>query len=932
MRSVGLEMTRTMFAQIRNQIFANPNQEKPMVQNIRMMVLCSLFFGIGAVSLQAGEVVRLANDHIELTLSETGRVEQFLDRTSNIDYLDSNADRSFCLLRPQKTGSTLSPNQMTRDGDSLVFSFPETPIRVTLKIFADQISLTFELVKVEGGEFYALQFARVPLSIDITESDFAATAMSRKLNTTTLDLPGRSRILGGHCFQGLGIDGAGVILLGMPEKQLRKAMKSVVDSYPPGEMPVSKAGGPYALDNPKNQGAYIITSEPLTVENVDSWCEHLAKFGVNQVDFHHGRPFRQGDFHFNEKAYPNGIADFRKTSDALRKRGMIAGLHTYAEFLDPNCRFVSPVPHKDLDVMGRFSLAADLSADDKTVPVDESTAGVSEITGFFVRNSKVVRIGDELILFGKPNKEAPFGFSECTRGAYGTKISEHKKGEPVEHLTQFFHLFVPRPDSELFLEIARETARAYNEGGFEMIYLDALDGTWSIVEDKEHTWYYDALFVNEILKHTKTPPLLEYSTMNPSLWYARSRMGAWDSPHRGYERFIDLHAASNVANAERAYLPGQFGWLALCPTNGDNLKNYQYNIFFPEDVEYLGTKALAYGNGFSYLDIQKGDLKPAAFRNGAVLKNYDTLRRSGYFSSPIRERLKEKEKHFLLRQSKADDWFFLEANYGKAVLGDDRNTFEYVNPFAAQKPMIRIENRYLTSDYDADGAVELIPLDETEPGRALTSREFLEPLDLSKHLGLGLWVFGDGGRQQINVRLDSPPHLIPGHTDHLIDVDFEGWRYFSLVEADNGIGPAIAWPVPCGDSYDEFRQNVHYKSVSTARLMVVGEPKNLRFRTVKALAVRDETAVDPTIEIDGRSLTFRGKIKNGHYLEYDPETGRASVWDSFGNLMSEPEVSGEVPLLSNGTSKIRFSGKNESGAPSRVRITIRTQGEKISGR
>ncbi|MCL2305014.1 MAG: hypothetical protein FWC43_06680 [Planctomycetaceae bacterium] len=897
---------------------------------IGLALLCSC-----RQTLFAGESHQWETDHFQLVLSENAVAEHFLDRRSGTDHIGTKTP--FCILKLEKGGWDFPANHVERNvehrvehsvkhnGDLLTFSFSETPMTVKLRVTAEKSFLTFDVVEVAGGEFYSLQFAKIPLNIDDTKSDFAATAMSRKINTKTLDFPGRSRLLGGQCYRVIGYEGAGVMLLGLPEAKLRDAMKAVVDSYPPGEMPVSKAGGPYAMDNPKNRGSYIITSEPITEDQVEEWVDHLSKFGVDQVDFHQGTPFRQGDFHFNATAYPNGIADFRKTSEAFKKHGMVTGLHTYAEFLSPASRFVTPVPSKDLDVMRTFTLAEDLDGESKAIHVEESTADVSEITGFFVRNSKVVRIDDELILINRPQKEAPFGFAECTRGAYGTKVSAHAKGTPVDHLTQFFFLFAPKPESELFLEVARETAKTYNEGGFGMIYLDALDGTWSLVENKELTWYYDALFVNEILKHVGTPPLLEYSTFSPNLWYGRSRMGAWDSAHRGYQTFFDKHIATNLSSADRLYLPGQMGWLAICPSRGDNLDNFQYDTLFSEDVEYLGAKSMGHDYGLSYLDIQKSIATPATWRNGEILKNYDTLRKERYFSPETINRLQEPGKHFHLAKTGDDAWRLKEANYGHAVLTAEKTGFVYDNPFEKQVPMlIRIENRHQTLDDDA--GIELIPMEETQVVDKLVSQKFEKPIDLSGHLGFGVWVFGDGGGQQINIRFDSPHHLVSGHTDHFIDVDFEGWRYFSLAKAENGTRPDVKWPISCDNIYSEFRERVHYNSISEVHLMIVGDSKNLRFRTVKALPIREDRLIDPTLEINGQTVTFTGTIKNGHFMEYVPGN-RAVVYDSLGHEISEMAPSVRQIEIPCGKSTVRFSTKTESGKPAAVRITLGTIGE-----
>ena len=128
---------------------------------------------------------------------------------------------------------------------------------------------------------------------------------------------------------------------------------------------------------------------------------------------------------------------------------------------------------------------------------------------------------------------------------------------------------------------------------FDLLYLDAFDATWALVDDPELTWYYEALFVNEILKHTDTPPSLESSGLSCNLWYSVSRNGSWDSGTRGHKRFIDMHIESNLYSSDRLYLPGQIGWTALCPSKGDDADQLQYHVLFREDVEYYGAKMMA---------------------------------------------------------------------------------------------------------------------------------------------------------------------------------------------------------------------------------------------------------------------------------------------------------------------------------------------------
>lgn len=858
--------------------------------------------------------ISYATNHFQLLLSPNGQVERFTDLRNGTNYADTE-DSDFCRLRLRKETPGIAPDRMERKGDKLIFSFPGTSVTATLRVKASESYLIFDLVEIGGGDFYAFQFARVPLVIDYATDDFAACAMSRRLNTRTLDFSGRSNLLGGECFREIGYEKAGVFLLGMPEKQLRDAMKRVVDGYEPGQMPVSRAGGPYAMDHPKNRGSYIINSEPITKDQVGLWAARLESLGIDQIDFHQGYPFRQGDFVFNEKAYPNGISDFRQVSEEFARHGIITGLHTYSELVSSRSKYVTPVPHKDLDIIASFTLAEDLSETAETIRVEEPTADVASEMGFLLfRSSQIIRIDDEIIVFEKPMREAPWGFETCRRGAYGTKVSAHAKGAPVEQLNQVYGYFVAKKGSDLFFEIARETARTYNEGGFSMIYLDALDGTSGIVEDQEIRWYYEALFVNEILKYTKTPPLMEYSAFSPAIWSGRSRMGALDAPRRGYDLFFDRHVDYNREIADRLYLPAQIGWLMLCPSSGDD--NFQFHVFFRENAEYLGAQILAYDYGLSFLDI----LHPNARLAGDILKDYDSLRRAGHFSKGTLELLRNRDARFLLKND-GDEWFLSKANYTRTVLSPDQKEFTCRNPYHRQTPMIRIENRHTPAAYDSPEGTDLLPFDESNPVSGSIVREFEQPIDLSQRRGLGIWIHGDGGGQLVSIRVESPRHLVPAFTDHIVKADFTGWRYFALAEADNGT--LKEWPRDRESRLlEEFRETVHYGSISKVELRIDGDLTGLRFRSLRALPLIETPLINPVIATqDGKSISFRGSIENGCYMEYTPG-GRAVVRDAEGNETGEMTIGTPSFELSEGETALSFS--HDGAEERRVRITLRT--------
>ena len=259
------------------------------------------------------------------------------------------------------------------------------------------------------------------------------------------------------------------------------------------------------------------------------------------------------------------------------------------------------------------------------MPVAESTAEVSLVTAFFARNSVTLQIDDELITFGGVTKEAPFMFTGCKRGVLGTAAAAHAAGAPVYKLKECFGLFAPDADSTLLAEVAANTAETFNECGFDMIYLDALDGE-DILGGRENSWHYGSKFVFEIANRLERPALFEMSTFHHHLWYVRGRMGAWDHPARSHKRFIDLHAAGNAAGA-KMYLPMNLGWWAV-KTWQDGDARVWTEPTYPDDIEYLLGKALGNGMSLSLMGVNPDNIggTPLYQRLMPLFKTYEDLR------------------------------------------------------------------------------------------------------------------------------------------------------------------------------------------------------------------------------------------------------------------------------------------------------------------
>ena len=343
-----------------------------------------------------------------------------------------------------------------------------------------------EVLSISDEHVEEMMFFDLHLTLRGTlQEPFAGCALALNLKTNVPELPGANSRLRASCYPRFDFSGAKLAIIGCPQSHLRAVMKEVVSAAE--ELPHSPLGGPWAMEAEINRGSYLFNFGNLSEETVNDWIKVVQSLGFNQVDMNGGESFRFGDCRLNPKTYPRGLASVKAVTDKFHAAGIKVGLHTYSFFIDKGCPWVTPVPDSRLANDATFTLAESLTAEAKTVPVVEPTQAMSTITGFFVRNSVTLLVDEELITYSGVSKEPPYAFTTCRRGACSTHGASHARGAKVQHLKECFGLFVPDADSTLLSDVAAKTADLFNLGGFDMIYLDALDGE-DILGGGENGW------------------------------------------------------------------------------------------------------------------------------------------------------------------------------------------------------------------------------------------------------------------------------------------------------------------------------------------------------------------------------------------------------------------------------------------------------------
>lgn len=918
------------------------------------------------------ESIALENALVRWGIGSDAKTVAFVDKQSGTDYLKKDAAAPVASVRKGK--SVFPATKASYADGRLSLEFAEAGARAEIAVASEASYFVFTVLGVTGDGIDDVAFLNAPLALKgALDEPFAACALALNLKTNVEALPGPQRELHALCTARFGMEGAKTAVIACPQAQLRDIMKKVVAAA--DELPRSDIAGPFALDAEAGRGSYLFDLEGISDDTVDGWIALAKRLGMNQIDFN--TSFRYGDFQPRGDRYPKGRENVKAVVDKLHEAGIAAGLHTYAFFIDKKSKYVTPVPDPRLGKAATYTLGEPLAADATEVRVDESTANVSTETGFFIHNSVTIQIDNELITFSGVATEAPFGFTGCARGACGTAAAAHDKGAKVHRLKECFGLFTPDAESTLFTEVAANTADTFNECGFDMIYEDALDGE-AILGGAENAWYYGSKFVFEIANRLKKPALFEMSTFHHHLWYVRARMGAWDHPCRSHKRFIDLHCAAN-RDGGSMFLPMNLGWWAV-QVWSDGSSETHSEPTFKDDIEYLGCKALGNDMGLSLMGVTPKNIgKTPAFEQLApIFKRYEDLRHARVVPDAVKAQLRVPGDEFKLWSSNDGQYGFQRVRYLKHKVqsldvdgqGRPSNTWSITNGFGPQPLRMRIEALVSTGAYDAPDAAVLEDFSKPEAlsdrasatgvnASLMSSTDQVKvgsasalfaatntrdsgsgswarigaihkpAVNVAAQKGLGVWVYGDGQGELLNIQERSPAgRAVGGIGDHYIEVDFTGWRYFELVELEGGRIADYTWPYG-GDAYGVYREPVDYSQIETFALwynnLPPGKSVSCYVSPIKALPLAKASIKNPSITIGGKTITFPVEVETGCYLEF-ASMDDCKLYGKNGALISDVAPQGEVPVLGEGANTVSFGCDPLNGLNPRARVTICTEG------
>lgn len=472
-------------------------------------------------------------------------------------------------------------------------------------------------------------------------------------------------------------------------------------------------------------------------------------------------------------------------------------------------------------------------------------------------------------------------------------------------------------------------------------------------------------FIDIHLASIKAPSLFLPDRIESNEW----EHGIW----KGHTPLIDKYAGVEWGQTK---LPLHLGWWG-----NQTWDPPQVEPTFPDDIEYLAGKMLANNAGYSQLggvDKKLLDSVPMFKQAAEIFKKYESLRQQNYFDDHIRQILRQPGKEFKLVKQADSSWNFKPVAYIKHKTGGNQHEsadWKVINSFKQQPLKVRIEALMSVASFDDPEGVELenrsgdpeflidtiakgiqasfkqqkvqdakhkfitkltaknTGIQEASASYINFEKKFKAPLNLSKNQGIGVWVNGDGSGQLLNISLRSPLHISHGaHGDRFVKIDFKGWKYVELVEIESAAISDYSWP---DDShfyvYDSYRHTLDFSQIESLQLWLNNLPQQKQTNTVlgaiKALPLRNNKIINPTLQIGGQKITFPVSMPSGTYLEL-AENGKCILYGTKGEVLQEITLTDKIPMLLAGENHIQFLSDPTTLNP-RTQVTIISEGEPL---
>ena len=873
---------------------------------VKVRLLILLFFA----GVTAAEGVSLTNGLVRLDLDAAGWSTQLVERTTERVLTDGRAP----FVSAVRAGGTSLPVSCRRQDDGILWSFADGEVLLGV-------------VPFDGGWTFEVLRATVPgverllvggLAGVVCTNFSSATAQCVSDLRSGIALRGYEYVSHGAYGERTHLElAADRPLVGRrfgfaagPRAALVEALKSMTVA---SGFPHTAAGGAWATGSEQCRGSYLNAN--VTAENVDDFIFAARLGGFDVVHFRENWYAHLGHYPVNTNDFPRGLADLRAAVAKVHAAGLRAGLHTLTGCIAPCDSWVSPVCSSNLMNWATYTLAAPLSDGATELTVEERPSDLHDTVFTYSGNGNALRIGGEIVQYAGVRREWPFGFTGLVRGAFGTRISSHARGETVAYLQQRYNAFYPDPDSSLARELAEAIGRVYRTCGFDQIYLDGTEGMMT-----EYGMARMRTLVFGACVRDGRPCLVEdsHGGGGSGAWWFHSRKGAWDSTYWAPKRFHDFHVAKMRSDNPRLseFREIQMGW--WCPCAGSD----EYRAHAEDDIEYYAGKNAALDASMSVAGINPTAKRlldwydPSGyevFGQLAILGWYERFRRAGAFRPWLLEHLGVPRQEVRLRQDEDGVWRAAKLTSAiHRVTGPEtaswsvtlaerpasvRLRIEALGTCAAtggqegmtglaavdlsslavtSAPNVCVERPRIVQDAQRGAVVVFRAANAGASVRgawASLRRTFAPYADIGERRALACWIRGDGSGALANVQAQSPREYGLAYTEHYVRLDFVGWRRFEFPfsETDVEAFPDFVWPY-AGGYAPYFHRQITGRAICAVSVYLNEIPAcgtaEVAFTDIVFVPKRPLGMEGVSVEVDGTRLDVPFALATGEYAEY----------------------------------------------------------------
>jgi len=432
-----------------------------------------------------------------------------------------------------------------------------------------------------------------------------------------------------------GVVGSKIALFGCPTRQALSTLGAIELAE---GLPHPLIDGQWGKEAPGAAAAYIISD--FTEANIDQAIALTKKAGLRYL-YHYGKTFESwGHFELYEGEFPEGIASLKRCVDQAAAQGVMLGTHVLSNFITTNDAYVTPVPDERLAIVGSAELTAAIDEKETTIPIQSP-----DFFNQMANNSlKTIRVGTELIRYGRVSDVPPWYLLDCQRGAFGTQATKHTTGSQVAKLLDHpYKVFLTNAD--LTIELSETMAKLYNQTGLRQISFDGLEGNRSTglgtygESLMPYTWYQN--LSEDLRQHL----IIDASRTTHFFWHIYTRMN-WGEPwYGGFRESQTEYRFNNQAYFQRNYMPGMLGWFKMTPQTS------------MEDLEWLLAKSAGYDAGYAF--VANMEVVGEHGQADALLERigvWEQLRLAGAFTEVQKERMRAIDQEFSLQGASESEW------------------------------------------------------------------------------------------------------------------------------------------------------------------------------------------------------------------------------------------------------------------------------------